>query len=91
MPRANDFSATSISEPGREKLRVAGCILSGLTVVVIGVGIFVVQGHLTGRYVLDRPVVSACLPDVRAWAHEPGRMVSPHRTRARCQTTSKAQ
>jgi hypothetical protein len=49
MPRANDFSATSMSEPGREKLRVAGCILSGLTVAVIGVGIFVVQGHLTGR------------------------------------------
>jgi hypothetical protein len=91
MPRANDFSATSISESGHEKLRVAGRIFGGVTIVVIGVGIFVVQGHLTGRYVLDRSVVSACLPDVRAWAHEPGRMVSPHRIRARCQTTSNEQ
>jgi hypothetical protein len=91
MPQANDFPATSISEPGREKLRIVGCILSGLTVVVIGVGIFVVQGHLTGRHVLDRPVVSTCLPDVRAWAHEPGKMISPRRTRARCQTTSNEQ
>jgi hypothetical protein len=91
MSRANDFSATSISEPGHEKLRVAGCVLSGVTVAVIGVGIFVVQGHLTGRFVLDRPVVSACLLDVRAWVHEPGSMVSPRRSRARCQTTSNEQ
>jgi hypothetical protein len=45
----------------RKKLGVIGCILSGATAVVMGVGIFVVQGHLTGRYSLDdsRAVVSA--------------------------------
>ena len=50
----------------RKKLGIIGCILSGATAVVMGVGIFVVQGHLTGRYSLDdsRPVASASLPNI---------------------------
>jgi hypothetical protein len=44
----------------RRSLGMIGYILSGVAAVVIGVGTFVVQAHLTGRYVLDdpRPVVS---------------------------------
>jgi hypothetical protein len=45
----------------RKNLGIIGCILSGATAVIIGVSIFVVQGHLSGRYSLDdtRPFVSA--------------------------------
>ncbi len=45
----------------RKNLGIIGYILAGATAVVMGVGIFVVQGHLTGRYSLDdsRPFVSA--------------------------------
>jgi hypothetical protein len=46
----------------RKSLGLVGCMLSGMTVVVIRVGIFIVQGHLTGRYVLDGPVVSTSEP-----------------------------
>ena len=48
----------------RRSLSVIGCILSGVAAVVTGVGIFVVQAHVTGRYVLEdpRPVVSSSLP-----------------------------
>ena len=47
----------------RRSLGMIGCILSGVAAVVIGVGTFVVQAHLTGQYVLDdpRPVVSNSL------------------------------
>jgi len=47
-------------------LGIIGYILSGVAAVVIGVGIFVVQAHLTGHYVLDdpRPVVSSSLPTI---------------------------
>jgi len=50
----------------RKKLGIIGCVLSGATAVVMGVGIFVVQGHLTGRYSLDdsRPVASASSPTI---------------------------
>ena len=50
----------------RKKLGIIGCILSGVTAAVMGVGIFVVQGHLTGRYSLadSRPVVSAASPTI---------------------------
>ena len=42
----------------QKSLELVGYILGGMTAVVIGVGIFIVQGHLNGRYVLDGPVVS---------------------------------
>jgi hypothetical protein len=48
----------------RMNLGIIGYILSGATVVVMGVGIFVVQGHLSGRISLDdsRPVLSDTSP-----------------------------
>jgi hypothetical protein len=48
----------------RKSLGIVGFVLSGATAVVIGVCIFVVQGHLTGRYSLDesRPSVPASSP-----------------------------
>ena len=48
----------------RMNLGIIGYILSGATVVVMGVGIFVVQGHLSGRFSLDdsRPVLSDTSP-----------------------------
>ena len=51
----------------RRSLAIIGYILSGVAAVVIGVGIFVVQAHLTGHYIIDdpRPVVSNSLPDSR--------------------------
>jgi hypothetical protein len=48
----------------RKSLGIIGFILGGITAAVIGVGVFVVQGHLNGRMTLDngpRPVVSASL------------------------------
>jgi hypothetical protein len=42
----------------RKSLGIIGFIMSAVTATVVLVGIFVVQGHLTGRYVLDRPVAS---------------------------------
>ena len=54
--------AGAIVMADRKSLGLVGCMLSGMTVVVIGVGIFIVQGHLTGRYVLDGPVVSTSEP-----------------------------
>ncbi len=47
----------------RRSLGIIGYILSGVAAVVMGVGTFVVQAHLTGRYVLDdpRPVVADSL------------------------------
>ena len=50
----------------RADLTIIGCILSVVTAVVIGLGIFMVQGHLTGRYSLDdsRPIVSAASPTI---------------------------
>jgi hypothetical protein len=49
----------------RKNLGIIGCLLSGATAVVMGVGIFVVQGHLTGRYSLDDSrVVSASSPTI---------------------------
>jgi hypothetical protein len=50
----------------RRSLGIIGLILSGAAVVVIGVGIFVVQAHLTGQYIIDdpRPVVSNSLPTI---------------------------
>jgi hypothetical protein len=51
----------------RGSLRIIGFILSGVAAVVIGVGVFVVQSHLTGKYIVEdtRPVVSNSLPIVR--------------------------
>jgi hypothetical protein len=51
----------------RRSLRIIGFILSGVAAVVIGVGVFVVQSHLTGKYIVEdtRPVVSNSLPIVR--------------------------
>jgi hypothetical protein len=50
----------------RRSLAIIGYILSGVAAVVIGVGIFVVQAHLTGHYIIDdgRPVVSSSLPSI---------------------------
>jgi hypothetical protein len=42
----------------RKSLGIIGLIMSVVTAAVVVVGIIVVQGHLTGRYVLDRPVAS---------------------------------
>ena len=42
----------------RKSLSIIGLIMSMVTVAVVLVGVFVVQGHLTGRYVLDQPVAS---------------------------------
>jgi hypothetical protein len=42
----------------RKSLGIMGFIMSGVTAAVVLVGMFVVQGHLTGRYVLDPPVAS---------------------------------
>jgi hypothetical protein len=41
--------------PDRRSLGIIGYILSGVAAVVLGVGTFVVQAHLTGQYVLDDP------------------------------------
>jgi hypothetical protein len=51
----------------RKSLGIIGWIMGAVTATVMGVGVFVVQAHLTGRYVLDdtaRPVLSASLPTV---------------------------
>ena len=50
----------------RRSLSIIGYVLSGVAAVVIGVGIFVVQAHLTGDYIIDdpRPVVSSSLPTI---------------------------
>ena len=37
----------------RRSLGIIGYILSGVTVIVIGVAIFVVQAHLTGYWIID--------------------------------------
>jgi hypothetical protein len=42
----------------RKSLNIIGFIMSAVTATVVLVGIFVVQGHMTGRYVLDQPVAS---------------------------------
>jgi hypothetical protein len=50
----------------RRSLGIIGFILSGVAAVVIGVGIFVVQAHLTGNYIVvgSRPFVSNSLPTI---------------------------
>lgn len=45
----------------RKSLNLIGFIMSAVTAAVVLVGSFVVQGHLTGRYVMERPGVSAAL------------------------------
>jgi len=52
--------------PDRKRLGIVGFVLIGATAVVMGVSIFVVQGHMTGRYSLDepRPPVSASSPAI---------------------------
>jgi hypothetical protein len=59
-----ETAVTTVAD--RRSLGMIGYILSGVAVVVIGVGIFVVQANLTGRYVLDDPdpVVSNSLPTI---------------------------
>jgi hypothetical protein len=59
-----ETAVTTVAD--RRSLGMIGYILSGVAVVVIGVGIFVVQANLTGHYVLDdpRPVVSNSLPTI---------------------------
>jgi hypothetical protein len=42
----------------RKSLGIIGLIMSAVTAAVVVVAIIVVQGHLTGRYALDRPVAS---------------------------------
>jgi hypothetical protein len=41
-----------------KSLGIIGFIMSAVTATVVLVGAFVVQGHLSGRYVLERPVAS---------------------------------
>jgi len=50
----------------RKNLGIIGCILGGVTAVVMGIGILVVQGHVSGRYSLDelRPVVSGASSNI---------------------------
>ena len=50
--------AGAIVMADRKSLGLVGCMLGGMTAVVIGVGILIVQGHLKGRYVFDGPAVS---------------------------------
>jgi hypothetical protein len=50
--------AGAIAMADRKSLGLVGYMLGGMTAVVIGVGIFIVQGHLKERYVLDAPAVS---------------------------------
>jgi len=45
----------------RKGLGIIGHIMGGVTAVVIGIGIFVVQGNITGRYVLESSVAPASL------------------------------
>ena len=45
----------------RKSLGIIGRIMGGVTAVVIGIAIFVVQGNITGRYVLESSVASASL------------------------------
>ena len=49
-----------------KRLGIVGFVLIGVTAVVMGVSIFVVQGHMTGRYSLDesRAPVSAASPAI---------------------------
>jgi hypothetical protein len=42
----------------RKSLGIIGFIMSGVTAAIVLVSVFVVQGHLTGRYVLDPLVAS---------------------------------
>ena len=50
----------------RRSLSIIGYVLSGVAAVVIGVGIFVVQAHLTGYFIIDDPrLVSNSLPTIR--------------------------
>jgi hypothetical protein len=46
-----------------KSLGIVGFVLSGATAVVMAISIFMVQGHLAGRYSLDesRPSVSAVI------------------------------
>jgi hypothetical protein len=64
MLKAAVTNGTAIPDP--KSLGIIGYILCGVTAVVIGVGILVVQAHLTGHYVLDdpRPIVSNSLPTI---------------------------
>jgi hypothetical protein len=43
----------------RKSLGIIGHMLGGVTAIVIGIGVFVVHGNITGRYVL---VASVSLP-----------------------------
>jgi hypothetical protein len=50
----------------RRSLGIIGYVLSGVTAVVIGVGIFVVQAQLTAYYTIDDiRLVSNSLPTIR--------------------------
>jgi hypothetical protein len=64
MPQAAVTKRTAMAD--RRSLGIIGYILSGVAAVVIGVGIFVVQAHLTGHYIIDdpRPVDSNSLPTI---------------------------
>ena len=46
----------------RTSLGMIGIMMTGVTAMVILIGIIVVQGHLTGRYVLEGPVTSTSRP-----------------------------
>jgi hypothetical protein len=39
-------------------LGLLGMILTAATLAVVALAIFIVQGHLTGRYVLDQPAAA---------------------------------
>jgi hypothetical protein len=42
----------------RKSLSIIGLTMSMVTVAVVLVGVFVVQGNLSGRYVLERTIAS---------------------------------
>jgi hypothetical protein len=42
----------------RRSLNILGLIMSAATIAVVLVGVFMVQGHLAGRFVLEQPVAS---------------------------------
>jgi hypothetical protein len=65
MPETAVANKTAIA--ARRSLGIIGYILSGVTAVVIGIGVLVVQAQLTGDHISEdsRPNVSNSLPTVR--------------------------
>jgi hypothetical protein len=52
--------------PDFRGLGIIGCVLSGVTLVVLGIGTCVVHGHLAGRHILEdsSSVASVSVPTI---------------------------